>query len=88
MAILPNGHLYVVRDNQYVKYTDAYGSKVASGYPKMIKGNWGDLPGSFNHGFDAMESFGGKTYVTRGNLFVRYSDKAAVKVDPGFPHVL
>lgn len=88
MAILPNGNLYVTRDNQYVKYTDAYGSKVVSGYPKMIKGNWGDLPTRFNNGFDSLESFGGKTYVTRNNLFVRYSDKAAVKVDPGFPRSL
>lgn len=88
MTVLPNGSLYVTKGGYYVKYTDAYGTKIAPGYPKPIAGNWGNLPTQFNSGFDAMESFGGKTYVTQQNLFVRYSDKTASRVDPGYPKLL
>ncbi|MGV3526268.1 MAG: hypothetical protein ACO1RX_18760 [Candidatus Sericytochromatia bacterium] len=88
MGVLPNGILYITKGNQYVKYTNSYGDTVAPGYPKAIQGNWGDIPMSFNAGFDSLESFGGKTYVTRNHLFVRYSDPTASKVDPGYPQTL
>ena len=44
MAVLPNGKLYVTRGSQYIRYSDTAGNTIDSGYPKPIKGNWGDVP--------------------------------------------
>ena len=86
MAVLPNGSLYVTKGNQYVKYADAAGTKIAPGYPKPIKGNWGKLPESFNQGFDTMAVLpNGKLYVTKGGMYVKYNDATGDEVAPGYP---
>lgn len=86
MAVLPNKHTYVTRGDQYIRYSDSSANKIEDGYPKPIKGNWGDLPPYFEKGFDAMATLpNGKIYVFKGSQYVRYSDKSASKVDEGYP---
>ncbi|MZP30517.1 hypothetical protein GTO91_12410 [Heliobacterium undosum] len=86
MVVLPNGKIYVTKGSQYVRYSDNNASKVDDGYPLPIRGHWGNLPDSFNQGFDAAVVLpNGKIYVTTGSQYVRYSDKTADTVDEGYP---
>jgi hypothetical protein len=86
MATLPNGKIYVTFGGQYIRYSDASASIPDAGYPKPIAGNWGNLPAAFLTGFDAMATLpNGKTYVTKGGQYVRYSDPGANTVDAGYP---
>ena len=86
MARLPNRRTYVTRGNTYIRYSDRSASTIDSGYPKLIKGYWGNLPDIFVAGFDSMTTLrNGKTYVTKGRQYVRYSDSSASRVDPGYP---
>ncbi len=89
MSLLPNGTLYVTKGPYYVKYSDPQATVVAPGYPKLIRGNWGALPESFNQGFDTMETLkNGMTYVTKGNQYLRYRDRAATIIDQGYPKTM
>lgn len=86
MATLPNGKTYITRGGQYLRYSDASANKVDPGYPKPIAGNWGNIPAAFASGFDSMVTLpNGKTYVTRGDQYIRYSDPGANIVDAGYP---
>ena len=43
----------------------------------------------FDYGFDSMESLpNGHTYVTRGNVYIRYSDNSGDTVDSGYPSLI
>ena len=78
-----NGRTYVTRGNIYIRYSDSPASEIDDGYPKLIKGNWGNLPDSFLAGFDSMSTLNnGKTYVTKGSQYVRYSGS---NLDIGYP---
>lgn len=84
MAVLPNGKIYVTKGSQYVRYSDKNASTVD--YVESIEGRWGDLPDSFNEGFDAMGTLpNGSIYVIKGGQYVRYSDQNASTVDAGYP---
>ena len=86
VAKLPDNRTYVTRGNIYVRYSDRCHCSVDSGYPTLIKGNWGDLPDKFLAGFDSMMALtDGKIYVTKGDQYVRYSNISTLTVDPGFP---
>ncbi|XP_078381069.1 extracellular protease-like isoform X2 [Oculina patagonica] len=79
------GHPYATRGDQYIRFTDGKASTVSKGYPHQIYGNWG-VSRSMSTGFDSMTQLpNGKTYVTKGPLYVRYSDKALEVVDSGYP---
>lgn len=83
---LPNGKIYVTRGAQYIRYSDANASTVDPGYPKPLAGNWGNLPPTFQTGFDSMAVLpNGKIYVTRGGQYIRYSDNNASTIDAGYP---
>jgi hypothetical protein len=59
------------------------------GYPLPLQGNWGHLSPSFAAGFDSMTVLpNSKTYITKGNEYIRYSEKSASNVDPGYPKPL
>lgn len=89
MSVLSNGALYVTKGPYYVKYSDPQATIVAPGYPKLIRGNWGALPESFNQGFDTLEALkNGMTYVTKGNQYLRYRDRAATIIDAGYPKTM
>ena len=86
IARLPNGKTYVTKGNVYIRYSDSSASTIDSGYPACIKENWGALPDIFVQGFDSMSTLrNGKTYITKGGQFVRYSDSSASTVDSGYP---
>jgi hypothetical protein len=86
IATLPNGKIYITKGDQYIRYSDDSANTVDAGYPKPIKGNWGKLPAAFNQGFDSMATLpGDKTYITKGDQYVRYSDENANVVDAGYP---
>ena len=72
---LPNGLTYVTKKDSFVKYSDNSASSVNSGYPKKLdSGEWGNLPGNFKSGFDAMTVFQNKKlYVFKGSQYIRYS---------------
>jgi hypothetical protein len=85
-AVLPNGKTYVTLGPLYLRYSDADASTVDPGYPLPIRGNWGRIPEEFLRGFDTIGTLpNGKTYVTRGAQYIRYSDSDASKVDAGYP---
>ena len=89
IARLPNGRTYVTRGNAYIRYSDSSASTIDGGYPKLIYGYWGNLPDTFLAGFDSITTLrNGKTYVTKGSQYVRYSDSSASRVDPGYPKPL
>lgn len=86
MATLPNGKTYVLKNDQYIRYSDENANVIDPTYPRSIKGNWGDLPEGWDEGVDAVATLpNGKTYLLKGGEYVRYSDKDAVVIDPGYP---
>ncbi|PKF77429.1 hypothetical protein CW749_22285 [Vibrio sp. vnigr-6D03] len=87
MVTLKNSKTYVFKGDCYYRYSDEYATKVDDGYPKKIAGNWGEnLPEEFKSGIDAIAILpNGKTYMFKGNHYIRYSDEWCSKVDKGYP---
>ncbi|KAL9964384.1 hypothetical protein ACROYT_G028016 [Oculina patagonica] len=80
-----NGYPYATKGGQYIKFTDGKASSVVGGYPFDIYGHWG-ISRSMSTWFDSMTQLpNGKTYVTKGPLYVRYSDEDLYEVDAGYP---
>lgn len=78
---------YATSGPNYIRYSDSWAEEIDSGYPRPIKGYWGNLDPDFLKGFDSgcnIKSYG-KTYVTKGKYYVRYSDDYCIKVDQGYP---
>lgn len=89
MAKLQNGKTYIFKGSQYYRYSDEAATTLDEGYPKPIAGNWGDLPESFESGIDAIASLpNGKTYLFKGDQYVRYSDESCNKIDAGYPFLI
>lgn len=87
-GLLPNGCTYLTSGDQYVRYSDDWGEVVDPGYPMPLNGPglWGDLPPSFQGSFDSMSTLpNGKTYVTKGSEYLRYSDNNGTQIDAGYP---
>ena len=87
MTTLPDGYIYVIKGNMYVRYTDSSANTLDPAYPKLMQGFWGNLPDNFAQSFDSVLSIkgNGKTYATKGSQYIRYSDKSASTVDSGYP---
>ena len=86
MSTLPNGKTYVTKGNQYIRYSDRNAMKIDFGYPKPLHIYWGLLPVKFRSSFDSMVlTRDGKTYVTKGRHYIRYSDLSGSIVDTGYP---
>lgn len=89
MTVLPNGGIYITKENFYAKLNgqqEPFTLKT-NNYPELINRYWGVLPPPFIYGFDsifrcAKSKF---TYATKGPKYVRYSDKNARKIDAGYP---
>ncbi|MDK1287960.1 hemopexin repeat-containing protein [Pseudoalteromonas umbrosa] len=89
--VLPNQKTYITKGKWYVRYSDKNGTKVDEGYPKELVGNWGfnESIGSFATGFDSMATLPNKkTYVTKGEHYLRYSDNNATVIDKGYPALI
>ncbi|RIK36816.1 MAG: hypothetical protein DCC55_26150, partial [Chloroflexi bacterium] len=83
--ISPNGCLYAFKDGQYIRYQASEQEFVDEGYPKLIRNNWGNLPPVFEQGIDGGFVFEGKTYLLKGNEYVRYSNADYQSIDPIYP---
>ena len=71
-----------------MRYADGGATTLDSGYPLPLRpGYWSNtLPAQFTQGFDAMTVLpDDKTYVTKANQYIRYSDVSALDVDSGYP---
>ena len=78
-----NGKIYFFKGDQYVRIGND--SKVESGYPKPIAGNWKGMPSSFNSGIDAAvwRDSNQKIYFFKGDQYVRIGSDSSM--DPGYP---
>ncbi|MBE1489282.1 hemopexin repeat-containing protein [Plantactinospora soyae] len=81
----PAGELYVFADDQYVRYQPGKLDAVQEGHPRPIRDNWGDLPAAFEQGVDGAFVLAGRTYLCRGEDYVRYSDDRFEAVDRTLP---
>ncbi|GAA3573423.1 hypothetical protein GCM10022419_062990 [Nonomuraea rosea] len=68
-----DGDLYVFCGGQYARYRMTLMDTVEAGYPRLVAGDWGNLPETFDAGPDAAFSFGGRAYLCLGTEHVRYS---------------
>jgi DNA-binding transcriptional MerR regulator len=81
----PDGYTYAFKGAQYVRYEDFDNEYADAGFPRLIRDNWGNMPPAFEAGIDGAFVFEGKTYLTKGEEYIRYSDASYRKVDPHFP---
>ena len=91
MSVLPNGYVYIMKDNFYARLgkggEDPF-TLDSSEFPLPIRGNWGDLiPRFYVEGFDSMFRCGdeNRMFVTKAEQYVGYSDKSASKVGKSYP---
>ena len=88
-ATLPDGKTYITKGSQYVRYSETGANTIDPNYPRPIAGNWDNLSATFANGFDTMCTLpDGKTYITKGNQYVRYSDASANVIDPTYPRAI
>jgi hypothetical protein len=79
------GELYAFRGDQYVRYSGGVPVEfVDPGYPRTVEDDWGDLPSDFEEGPDGAFVFEGRTHLTKGDQYVRYSGPYD-RVDRTFP---
>jgi hypothetical protein len=83
--VAPTGELYAFRAGQFVRYRPGQLEFVEQGYPRTVKDDWGDLPAGFEAGPDGAFVFEGRTYLLKGNQYVRYSTGRYDRVDRTFP---
>ncbi|MGA9381641.1 MAG: hemopexin repeat-containing protein, partial [Phormidium sp.] len=81
----PDGKIYVFKGDQYIRYKDCEQEFVDEGFPKLIKDNWGNLPVKFEESVDGGFVFDGKTYLLKGDDYVRYSDNSYQLIDSIYP---
>lgn len=79
--VAPNGRLYLFQGDKYVRV--GANGKMDAGYPKLIAGNWGNLPEPFTKGIDAAMVQDGKIFFFKDGDYVRYTPGSGV--DDGFP---
>ncbi|MEV0620282.1 hemopexin repeat-containing protein [Nonomuraea sp. NPDC050404] len=79
-----SGELYVFRADQYLRYRPGVPDLVEEGYPRTIKDDWGDLPVTFEPGIDGAFVLRGRTYLTKGEQYVRYTGRYDT-IDRTFP---
>ncbi|MFI6803021.1 Tc toxin subunit A-related protein [Streptosporangium canum] len=81
----PSGELYAFSGGQYVRYP-ATGTldHPEAGYPRTVRDDWGDAPQDFEDGPDGAFTLDGRTYLLKGDRYLRYSDPYH-QVDRTFP---
>ncbi|WP_273327712.1 hemopexin repeat-containing protein [Vallitalea guaymasensis] len=79
------GKLFVFKDNQYIRYSNLDNEYVDEGYPRDICNNWGNMPINFEESIDGAFIFDNKTYMIKGQDYIRYSDPAYKKMDLIYP---
>ncbi|HEV7710072.1 MAG TPA: hemopexin repeat-containing protein, partial [Asanoa sp.] len=84
--VAPTGELYAFSGDQYVRYSAGVPREFADpGFPRTVRDDWGDLPQEdFEYGPDGAFVFEGRTYLAKGERYVRYSD-GYDRIDRTFP---
>ncbi len=65
------GRLYAFKGDQFIRYADTDQEYVETGYPKRIASTF-QAPDSFESGIDGAFTFEGRTYLVKGDEYVRY----------------
>lgn len=84
------GRAFATNGAEYIRFEDPNANGLSSGYPKPISSGWDlvNVP-QFSTGFDVVVQLpNGVTYATKGDSYVRYSNKRIAYVDAGFPKTL
>lgn len=85
VLLSPNGRTYAFKGGQYIRYEQFSNDYIDADYPKAIKDDWGNMPLDFEEGIDGAFVFEGKTYLTKGDQYIRYTKSDYTRVDPIFP---
>lgn len=83
--VAPSGELYAFRNGQFLRYRPGQLALAEEGYPRTVQDDWGDLPPGFESGPDGAFVFDGRTYLLKGEQYVRYSGADYHAVDRTFP---
>lgn len=87
--VAPDGALYVMKGAHHLRYAnpdaDPRTAVADEGFPRTLRGNFGDLPASFVTGVDGGFVFDGRTYLCRKDDYVRYGDPTYTRMDPIYP---
>ncbi|GIH92343.1 hypothetical protein Psi01_29730 [Planobispora siamensis] len=83
--VAPGGELYAFAGGQYIRYRPGMPDLVEEGFPRTVRDDWGDLPAAFEAGPDGAFVFEGRTYLLKGEQYVRYSGTDYHRVDRTFP---
>jgi hypothetical protein len=83
--IAPDSKLYAFKGDQYIRYTSIEQEFVDEGFPKRIKDNWGNLPTQFEAAIEGGFVFEDKTYLLKGEDYVRYSHPSYRAIDAIYP---
>ncbi|EAY28277.1 Tc toxin subunit A-related protein [Microscilla marina] len=92
--IAPDGYLYVLKGNEYIRYAHPDNELMADDHPQFITDLWRDLPdgkptgNNFQLGIDHAFVFEGRTYLLKGEEYVRYSKMPYHCMDENFPQPL
>ena len=76
-----NWQLYFFKGNEYYLYD---GTRVASGYPKLISAGWYGIPDNIDAAFSVSSLV---TYFLKGNQVYKY-DNYYDEVEPGYPKLI
>ncbi|WP_299462925.1 hemopexin repeat-containing protein [uncultured Microscilla sp.] len=83
--IAPGGYLYVLKGNEYIRYAHPDDEFMADDHPQLITDLWRDLPAQFQAGVAHAFVFEGRTYLTKGDQYIRYSQMPYHCMDKNFP---
>ncbi|MFE2756171.1 hemopexin repeat-containing protein [Actinosynnema sp. NPDC059335] len=83
--VAPAGGLHVFRDGQYARYGGDDLRHVDDGFPRTVRDDWGDLPTDIEERVDVAFVLDGRTYLGRGDRYVRYSGGDHRQVDRTYP---
>ena len=83
--VAPDGKTYIFKGNQFIRYSNSENEFIDEGYPKTIKDNWGNLPINYEVSVDGGFVFEGRTYLIKGDEYIRYSDNNFASIDRIYP---
>ena len=80
-----DGKVYFFKDGLFARYSSLDNEHVDEGYPRAIRDHWGNLPAQFEDSVDSAFVFEGKTYLVKGDEYVRYTGTSYQLIDPIYP---
>ncbi len=83
--LAPNGKTYIFKGAHFIRYSNFDNEFIDEGYPKSIKDNWSNLPINYEESINGGFVFEGRTYLIKGDEYVRYSDLNFTAIDRIYP---